>query len=280
MITHLQQHQSRELEMVVIEAVPTEVKLEPKPTTRGGVESSICEEDKATTAAEYVSDGFETASESDIVNDHQDEAENNHAGNQSVPPADHSYQDSLNDDQLKQKALEDASDAKLEGNKLFGDAQYEEALLKYDLALQLASEIPSTAELRSICHSNRATCFFKMGNYEDSIKECTKALDLNPSYMKALLRRADAHEKLEHYEEAVADMTKIVDMDPLNHQAKRSILRLEPLAREKREKMKEEMMGKLKEMGNSILGKFGMSVDNFKAVQDPNTGSYSISFQR
>lgn len=42
------------------------------------------------------------------------------------------------------------------------------------------------------------------GKYEDSIKECTKALDLNPSYMKALLRRADAHEKLEHYEEAVA----------------------------------------------------------------------------
>lgn len=38
--------------------------------------------------------------------------------------------------------------------------------------------------------------------------------------------------------------------------------------------------GKLKEMGNSILGKFGMSIDNFKAVQDPNTGSYSISFQR
>lgn len=88
--------------MVVIEAVPSEVKLEPKPPTRGGVESSICEEDKATTAAEYVSDGFETASESDIVNDHQDEAENNHAGNQSVPPADHSYKDSLNDDQLKQ----------------------------------------------------------------------------------------------------------------------------------------------------------------------------------
>jgi len=37
---------------------------------------------------------------------------------------------------------------------------------------------------------------------------------------------------------------------------------------------------KLKDMGNSVLGRFGMSVDNFKAVKDPNTGSYSISFQR
>lgn len=42
------------------------------------------------------------------------------------------------------------------------------------------------------------------GKYEDSIKECTKALELNSSYKKALLRRAEAHEKLEHYEEAVA----------------------------------------------------------------------------
>lgn len=42
------------------------------------------------------------------------------------------------------------------------------------------------------------------GKYEDTIKECTKALELNPAYTKALLRRADAHEKLEHYEEAIA----------------------------------------------------------------------------
>uniref|UniRef100_A0A7N0UR85 Uncharacterized protein n=1 Tax=Kalanchoe fedtschenkoi TaxID=63787 RepID=A0A7N0UR85_KALFE len=44
--------------------------------------------------------------------------------------------------------------------------------------------------------------------------------------------------------------------------------------------MKEEMIGKLKDMGNSILGRFGMSVDNFKTVQDPNTGAYSIQFQK
>ncbi|GLT69316.1 hypothetical protein SLA2020_414750 [Shorea laevis] len=75
-------------------------------------------------------------------------------------------------------------------------------------------------------------------------------------------------------------MKKILELDPSNDQAKRTIRRLQPLAEEKREKMKEEMMGKLKEMGNSVLGRFGMSVDNFKAVKDPNTGSYSISFQR
>ena len=37
--------------------------------------------------------------------------------------------------------------------------------------------------------------------------------------------------------------------------------------------------GKLKDLGNTVLGKFGMSVDNFKSVKGPD-GSYSIQFQQ
>jgi hypothetical protein len=40
------------------------------------------------------------------------------------------------------------------------------------------------------------------------------------------------------------------------------------------------MLGKLKDLGNSLLKNFGFSLDNFKSVKDPATGAYSISFSQ
>ncbi|XP_014498274.1 tetratricopeptide repeat protein 1 isoform X1 [Vigna radiata var. radiata] len=262
-------------------------------------------------AANDASDGFETASEADLASDddggdggpdrqqEQNHPEEHHRQQQTEQLPEHDVPQSpaessenaliteespenslINEEESRQKALDQANEAKLEGNKLFVDGKYEEALSQYEVALQVAPDTPSSVEIRSICHSNRGVCFLKLGKYDNTIKECTKALELNPVYVKAFVRRGEAHEKLEHFEEAIADMKKILEIDPSNDQARKSIRRLEPLAAEKREKMKEEMIAKLKDMGNSVLGRFGMSVDNFKAVKDPNTGSYSISFQR
>lgn len=191
-----------------------------------------------------------------------------------------SYEDAMTDEEHKQRSLAQANEAKAEGNRSFTAGEYEAALAHYAKALEIAPDDPIANEVRSMCFANRAVCYYKLSKYDETVKESTKALELNPAYVKALIKRADAHEILQQFEEAIADLKKVLELEASNEQARRTIIRLEPLAAEKREKLKEEMIGKLKDLGNSVLGRFGMSVDNFKAVKDPNSGSYSISFQR
>jgi len=59
-----------------------------------------------------------------------------------------------------------------------------------------------------------------------------------------------------------------------------TIPQLEKDLNEKQEREKAEMIGKLKEIGNSILKNFGLSTDNFQFQKDPTTGSYSVNFKK
>lgn len=143
-------------------------------------------------------------------------------------------------------------------------------------------------------------------SWEEALYNCDRALEVQPTYVKALQRRAAAFEKLERLDEALAgeilaqcmafdaagayaattrppycaDVEAVVALEPANAAAASTVARLKAAVSARNEKLKDEMMGKLKEAGNWVLGKFGLSLDNFKAVQDPATGSYSISFQR
>uniref|UniRef100_A0A8C7CX97 Tetratricopeptide repeat domain 1 n=1 Tax=Oncorhynchus kisutch TaxID=8019 RepID=A0A8C7CX97_ONCKI len=63
-----------------------------------------------------------------------------------------------------------------------------------------------------------------------------------------------------------------------NRAAARLHLRLPQQIHERNEKLKEEMMGKLKDLGNMFLRPFGLSTSNFQVNQDTGTGSYSVNF--
>lgn len=79
------------------------------------------------------------------------------------------------------------------------------------------------------------------------------------------------------YEEALADAHKIQELDPSFVGIGATILELEKLKAEKFEKMKNEVIGGLKNLGNMFLGNFGMSVDNFKMQQNPD-GTYNLQY--
>jgi hypothetical protein len=86
--------------------------------------------------------------------------------------------------------------------------------------------------------------------------------------------------KLEDFIEALDDFNKIKEIDyniylKYRHMEKE----LNYKAEIKKKQMTEEVMGKLKEVGNSFLGLFGLSTNNFQMQQNAS-GGYSINFQK
>lgn len=179
-----------------------------------------------------------------------------------------------------QKLLEKAEDLKKQGNDFYAASDNNAAAAKYSQALDTAPLSPLTATHRAVYLSNRAAVHLKTGKNEEAIVDCSEALELDPGYVKALWRRSTAYEAIDDLERAYGDAQAVLKVDSENAAAKLAVKRLEPIVMLRREKLKDEMMGKLKDLGNMVLGKFGMSVDNFKAEQDPDTGSYSIKFQQ
>ncbi|RVE41213.1 hypothetical protein evm_014135 [Chilo suppressalis] len=93
-------------------------------------------------------------------------------------------------------------------------------------------------------------------------------------------RRALSYEATEKLDESLADYKKILELDPSHQEARKATHRLPPLIEEKNEKLKTEMLGKLKDLGNMILKPFGLSTENFQLQQDPETKGYKINFKQ
>ncbi|KAF7590637.1 hypothetical protein BBP40_002585 [Aspergillus hancockii] len=103
---------------------------------------------------------------------------------------------------------------------------------------------------------------------------------------KALMRRARAKSLLGGWgnlQGAEEDYKLLAGMDNLPPDDKRVVQKalreLPARINQAKEKEMGEMMGKLKDLGNGFLKPFGLSTDNFKFTQDPNTGGYSMNFQ-
>mmetsp|Transcript_32572 Transcript_32572/g.45477 ORF Transcript_32572/g.45477 Transcript_32572/m.45477 type:complete len:257 (-) Transcript_32572:15-785(-) len=176
-----------------------------------------------------------------------------------------------------EKDLEKAMEAKVEGNTLFKTGRYEEALRKYDEAIAFCPD--DEKENLAAYHCNSAAVHSKMSDWEMVVESCTKAINSKPDYVKAYMRRSVAYEKQDKPVEAYEDIKKADELAPNTARIKARCAKLSVVAQERQEKMKNEMLGKLKDLGNTILGNFGISLDNFKAQKDPNTGSYNISYQ-
>jgi len=172
-----------------------------------------------------------------------------------------------------------AQELKLEGNEHFKAGKLHDAREAYSEALHLTPS--SDKKDKAILHANRAACLQKLERWQEVVDDCKAAVDLDPEYVKAYCRRSAAFENLGRFHDSLEDLKKAIELDPSlkSKEYKRQAI-LEKRSQEQFDKDKDDMMGKLKELGNTVLGKFGMSCDNFKLVQDPNTGGYSVSYSQ
>ncbi|KAI8071430.1 hypothetical protein BC940DRAFT_294442 [Gongronella butleri] len=211
-----------------------------------------------------------------------------------------------------------ANEFKTQGNQHFGRAEYRQALRCYqdanavypapvssasddneegnedetkDDAVKVAAAPKNDSmDQRSVFAANMAACYLKMDQPKDAKRQCDIALEHAPMYSKARLRRAQANERIATsaaLSDALKDYQWLLDQ----HQKNTLILdastlrtcqyatrTLPPRIDTLMEQEKAEMIGKLKDLGNTVLGKFGLSTDNFQFQKDPSTGNYSMNF--
>lgn len=178
----------------------------------------------------------------------------------------------------KERLHKEANEFKLKGNEQFKNGKFTESSKTYTQALRICPL--AFGKDRAMIYSNRAAAKMKLDIKEGAIEDCTKAVELDDGYLKAYFRRAQLYEVTDKLDEALNDYKKVIEIDPLHRDALYATKRLPDQIQERNEKLKAEMLGKLKELGNMVLRPFGLSTENFQMVQDPNTGGYSINFKQ
>ncbi|EDV93495.1 tetratricopeptide repeat protein 1 [Drosophila grimshawi] len=173
---------------------------------------------------------------------------------------------------------EQADKLKLEGNELFKNDEPARAVEIYTEALNICPS--SNSKERAVLFGNRAAAKMKLEANKSAIDDCTKAIDLYPEYVRALLRRAKLYEQDDRPDEALADYKRVNEIDPGQREAREAQARLPAVINARNEKLKADMLNGLKGLGDMILKPFGLSTANFQMQQDPNSGSYSINFNQ
>lgn len=99
-------------------------------------------------------------------------------------------------------------EAKLAGNEAFAATKTSGAVKYYSTALELDPD--DRFGMRAVLLTNRAVAGNKLGNADKAIEDCSAALEADPEYTKARLKRAQLHDQNKDFEEAVDDYTAVL----------------------------------------------------------------------
>ena len=102
-----------------------------------------------------------------------------------------------------------------DANAAFKANRSDDALAKYAELLSVADQNMEAdgdaKKFKAVIFSNRAILLSKLGRYDDAIRDCTQALQLDAAFTKPLKTRARAYQLNEQHEEAVRDFKRALD---------------------------------------------------------------------
>ncbi|KPI87984.1 hypothetical protein ABL78_2920 [Leptomonas seymouri] len=131
--------------------------------------------------------------------------------------------------------------------------------------------------LTSQVYCNAGLCLMNLDVKEEAVQMLSEAIRHDEKYIKAYLRRADCYYDLQKWSNAYGDYESYGQLGGVLDAQRRARM---TAAKAKVDEEMKKMLGELKNLGNKLLGNFGLSTDNFKFDKDPNTGGYSMRFEQ
>ncbi|GAQ82101.1 heat shock protein DnaJ with tetratricopeptide repeat [Klebsormidium nitens] len=96
------------------------------------------------------------------------------------------------------------------GNAAFNGQKYDEAVQHYSLALDARA---NDVEFNAVLYCNRATVQSALAKHMDALSDCLAALETDPRYTRAYMKKADVLTAVGDYEGALEDLSKLEPSD-------------------------------------------------------------------
>jgi len=106
-----------------------------------------------------------------------------------------------------------ADQEKLKGNECFKKGEWAQAVKFYSEAIK---RNPKDAKI----FSNRAACYTKLNAFDLTIKDCDTAISMEPTFVKAYLRKANVLKAMGQAKNAMEVYSKAMELDPNSDEAK------------------------------------------------------------
>lgn len=111
-----------------------------------------------------------------------------------------------------------AEEEREKGNALFKEGKFPDAIKCYTESIRRKPDDPRV-------WSNRAACYTKLTALPEALKDAEKAIEIDPTFVKAYTRKGHAQFFMKEYEKAMATYQQGLDRDPGNEELKNAMHR-------------------------------------------------------